>query len=218
MPIRRFPKRRFTRKRRPVNRFRKRIHNRIRRPIRSPIYNYKQTVELPNITVPASTNAFFFARSFSLLDIIDNASPLVQLYDNYRIMAIKLTIYPQYNTYNANVATVSIPEIFTVVDFNDDTAPTNVQELYSYQNLKRRQAIRPHQRYFKPRARITGISDGGTNTATMLVNHNAWMNSTNTNINYFAIKGAVSFGSTTNTIAQSYRVVCTYYVQFKNVK
>lgn len=212
MPMRRRPVRR--RRRFPVRR------RRFRRALiprrRSQIYNYKFNVELANINVPASTGFTGFAYTFAMTDYAQDTF-YQNIYDNYRMMAVKLTFFPQ--IINVIAATATMVELYTVFDPDSNTAPLATTQLDSYPNLKRRMFNRPRSVYCKPFATYspTAITGATAGIVSALIPRKTWMNTGSMGINYHAIIGGIAASSSTVVQPQLVRVCGTYYMQFRNV-
>lgn len=199
--------------------FRRRPRKRLpmRRPLRNThIHNFKKTDDLGLVTIAAGAGFVGFGFDFHLSDIGGELASFQLLFQSYRLMAVKWMVFPQYNTYNANIATVDIPEIITVVDFTKSDPPTVASDLFGYRNVRKQQLTRIHSRYFKPHARQDGIViSGGATTGTQILNRKIWLDTSDPTVEYFGIRGGI-IGNTTSAVASSFRVITTYYFQFKN--
>lgn len=206
-----FRKRRVVRRRRQFARKRRIPRN------RSQIYNFKQHVELTNVSVTAGTTAFF-VYTFAFSNISNNQGAFNALYDNYRILAVKVTFYPQFNTIIPTTST-TMTEIYLVFDPDSNTAPTNVTELNAYPRLKRRYFNKPCSIYCKPFPAFSSTAIvGATGTSTTgLVPRKTWLNMAQTDISYHAVLGCITSSQTSQINAQLVRVSATYYFQVKNV-
>ena len=92
----------------------------------------------------ASSNASntFGSYSFSLQDIPDYTD-FTKLYDAFKINRVKIMFIPTSNVSLIDTAQAQVfkntehsNRLFTVVDYNDVTAPTTVDELRQYQACK----------------------------------------------------------------------------------
>lgn len=205
----------FRKKKRTMSRFHKR---RIPRNVAKSIYNFKQQVEKTNVSVTAGTPAFF-AYSFAMSDV-PNLTSLESLYDNFRILAVKLTFYPEFNvSYAAVSSSFTLPEIYTVFDPDSTVAPTTIPELNSYQTLRRNLFTRPHTRYIKPFATYNASAVNGAvgTVVSGLINRKTWFNLQNSGVVYSGIRGAITASSSSQIPAMTIRVSATYYFQCRNV-
>lgn len=212
MPVRKRFVRKF--KRRIRKRFAR--HSRIPRRRSSAIYNYKQTVELTNVTMSAQSTGLF-GYGFKLSDC-SNLSSFTDLYDNFRLLAVRVTFYPEF-TASLSSASNSMCEIYTVIDPDSSAAPASINFMGQYQTLRRQLFNRPHTRYFKPFAQFSGSAIFGTTgtTTSCLVPRKNWYNVSQPGIVYAGLLGAITASSTASIPAQVIRVTAIYYLQFRNV-
>lgn len=214
--------------RRPIYRRRRFFRRRFRRPRRVPRpmrarpcrgYNFKRTCELANIQTTAQVTPTVFAYQFKLSDL-PNITEFTSLFDQYRIRAVKLTFYPPSNTaWTSNVTSMPIGEFYTVLDFDDAGAPTDVNYLNQYQTLKRTYFNRPHSRYFYPRAAQSGMySTGGVTTGYRSVPNKEWFDCGYPDILYYGLKGAYVIQNSNQVLAETIRVTATYYFQVRMVR
>ena len=184
-----------------------------RRIYRGPkIHSFKQTVELPNVTVTAGTTAFF-AYSFKGTDLPQQN--FFAMFDSYRIMAVKLTFYPEFNIYGPSVS--NAPVLYTVADKDNANVPTSVNQLDQYEICKRSFLVKPATRYIKPQALSTSLVTTSAAFGNMSVSRKTWMDSASTSIQYFGIRGAITASNASQLSAQLVRVTAVYYMQFKSV-
>lgn len=219
MPIRRFVRKY---KRRPTFRRTRRVVP-IRRPIRRrtrQLYQFKRVCELGHIIVDAGISPTYFHYEFKLSDL-PAATEFTSLFDQYRIKGVSFTVYPRSNVSYIGSSSVSSPIgiMYTAIDRDDGVNPASLGELEQYQSIKKQFFNRPHKRYFKPTAVQSGVySNGGITTGYRTLPSSTWFDCAYPNILYYGIKGAYDASTTSEVIAQSFRVCCTYYIQFRNVR
>lgn len=176
----------------------------------------------------------FFSYSFQLNDL-PNVTELTNLFDAYRINAVLFELKPRYNSnliMSTDPATLSattnmvtgnnlgIPEINTVLDFNDITPPTTLNELVEYQTYKQTRATQLHSRKLIPRAQLAVENSIGTLPAVSMSKR--WINTSSPSIQHFGLKGAINnipninIGGANPSFFIDLHV--TYYVSCKNTK
>lgn len=215
----------FARKRRP---FKRRPFKRRAPMFRSPrfrkrtqIYPYKQHAQLANMVVNSGVTEFF-QYSFHLSDL-PQAATFTELYDQYRILAVKITFFPEFNVF-FQVATGNsfvMPILYTVIDYDTEAIPTSLAQLYDYTNLKKRFFKSPVTRYFKPQAGYsTGAINGASVSATIggNVSRKQWFNTNQPGVAYVGIRGSIDCATLTQLPPSTIRVVADYYIQFRNVR
>lgn len=139
--------------RRPL--FRARIGRRPRQPN---VYNFKRKFFLENWqTVTAGTPVgngtdFFFSS-------LPNVTDFTNLYDMYMIKKIVVKLIPRITeaTLNSGATTsnTNLPQVHSVIDYDDVTVPTSVNDLVQYQNHKMTRGHQIHTRTFVPKVEMT---------------------------------------------------------------
>lgn len=155
-------------------------------------------------------NPTFAGFNFSLNDL-PNYTEFTSLYDMYKINCIKISFIPQM-TENVSLGTINNPyantRFFSVIDYNDATAPTTIDQLREYATCKMTPILKTHKRViFKPK-----ILDSSSYTLS------PWISCDSPSNNYYGIKvGVEAMGSTSTTI-MTYNIEAVFYMSFKNVK
>lgn len=209
----------FRRRRRFRRRFPKKMRRAIPKSIRvnNRIHSYKQNAEFTNIQVLANSGFTGFSFSFQISDI-NNSASIGNLYDQFRLNAVKITFWPQldsYSTTNTSSAT-NTPIIYTAIDFDNAATPSNAGTLDQYTTLKKSYFKRPHSRYFHPQA-LAAMYLSSTQTGYYNV-RKPWVNMTNQALPHYGIIGAIISTNSADTVEQFVRVTCTYYFQCRNVR
>lgn len=207
-------RRRYTRRyrKRPTRSraYRRRFNKRSRYNKRGQkLYLFKRHVdfgELPiNNILPT-----FASYNFSLSDL-PNSTEFTTLYDMYKINCVKIMFLPQM-TQNISLGSVNnayaSTRFFSVIDYNDGSAPTSIDELRQFQSCKVTPILRPHKRViFKPKI----LDTNGFSIS-------PWMSTASPNANYFGLKVAVEGMDSTTTTSMIYTVEAKFYMSFKQVK
>lgn len=189
-----------------------------RRRFSNKIHAYKQTCELSNISIVAGITPTLAGYNFALSQLA-NASSFTQLYDQYRILGVKITFYPQYTNFNATTTAsgaASCPEIYTAIDLDSANAPASISELDQYTTCRRQIFNRPHSRYFRPTA-LGALYVGAAATGYYTLGKK-WIDMANSDAPYYGIKVGIVTSNSTLSVAQLIRVTATYYLQCRNVR
>lgn len=212
-----YRKRRYIRKRR-IYRRKRYIGSRIpRKRMSNSIHSFKQTCELSNVSVTAGSTAFFI-YNFKITDL-SQASSFSQLYDQYRLLAVKLTFYPAvYDYVPTATGQFSAPEIYTALDFDSITLPTTVNTIDQYKTCKHSYFNRPHTRYFKPQAVALTSDQQLGSTGLYNVSRKSWLSWSVGTTPYYGLIGCITASNATALATQLVRVTATYYFQCRNVK
>lgn len=212
MPYRRYYKKRTYRRRTGVKRnYRRRFRTRTRYSKRGQkLYLFKRfTGSFATLTIQSITDTFA-GYNFSLEDV-PNYTEFTALYDMYKINAVKITFLPQM-TQNVSLGSVNNPQastrFFSVIDYNDSSAPTSIDELRQYQSCKMTPILRKHTRFImKPK-----ILDSSNSS------RSPWISTSSPSTNYFGLKVAVENMSSSTTTFMDYTIEAKFYLSFKQVK
>lgn len=205
--VRRYAPRRTRTKRRPTRRTRR---IRSKRAIRSKkkIYYFTRYANFGQLVISPLAPTLT-AYTFRLADV-PNSSEFTNLYDSYKIKAVKLTFYPAM-TQSISTSTINAPagetRCVTCLDRNDGVAPTSFDAVRQYQNAKVFQVNRRHSRYiYKPM-----VLDDSNYTI------NPWVNTTSPNVNYYGLKFAAE-PSLQSSGTYQFSVEAKFYLAFKSVR
>jgi len=138
-------------RRRAVRRPRRRAalrRSRMPRSMVQSVHYFKRSVWLPSqFTMGAA--AVFGALNFNL-NALPNATEFTTLFDQYKICNVKVSFMPRGNSAEGGTNN-NIGKLFTVIDYDDDTAPTSIDQLMQYPNLTTTAASRTLTRSLKPK-------------------------------------------------------------------
>ncbi|AWW06056.1 MAG: capsid protein [Cressdnaviricota sp.] len=172
------------------------------------LYNFTRHIDLGLLNAD-SVNPTLVAINFNLNNL-PSSTEFTSLYDSYKINAVKIQFIPQM-TENVSLSTVNNPanaRFFSVIDYNDSTAPTSINELREYQNCKMTTLLRTHTRYiYKPK-----ILDTSSYTIS------PWIATSSPSSIYRGIKVALEPMLSTITTSLAFRIEAKYYLSFKMVK
>jgi len=191
--------------------FKRRFTRRVRYNKRgTKIHQYKRFTGALGTLTASSINPVFYGFNFSLNDL-PNYTEFTALYDMYKINAIKFVVLPSV-TENISLTGVNNPiasaRMFSVIDYNDGTAPTTIDQLREYQTCKMTPILKKHKRYiYKPK-----IFD--TNSFSI----SPWLGTSSPSTNYYGLKLAIEPILSTGVTSMDFTIECVYYLSFKNVK
>lgn len=200
---------------------RRRAVNMSKRGVRQPIQYFKRSVYLSGNILSSISNDVFQALNFTLSQV-PSYTDFTTLYDQYRINGIKWTLIPRGNTAeitaSSGASTVFQGQstgVFSAIDYDDNTAPTSINQLCEYQNMKMTRATQLHSRYLKPRVNTTGITNIGTGVTGPMMNTRGWLDCDFINVPHFGLKLALQQAVNYNL---TYDVKIDFYLAFKNVR
>lgn len=161
-------------------------------------------------TAPAN----FGALSFKLADL-PNYTEYTNLYDEYRIKAVKVMFLPTLNsnveleTSGTSSSLTTIPSLYTWIDNDDNTAPTAITQGQQFQSFKCHGLLdRMRQRSLVPECSTALYS--GTFTSYGQVK-NQWIDNNSPSVVHFGLK----FGIINCSNNGAFDVVLTYYLEFR---
>lgn len=170
-----------------------------------------------NNAVTTSTAAYKFK-----LSSLPGYTEITTLFDKYRIRGVRATFMPRINVFRltdlgagTTTATTS-PPIFSVVDYDDATAPANAAVLHEYENCKVHYEFRPWSVFFRPRVAI-GTYGSGAFTSYSTGAANLWCDAASPDIEYYGLKVATADYSSSNNLNNDiyWDIIFKVYLQTK---
>lgn len=184
----------------------------------SRIFNFKRSHEY-TFTMVWDNNSTFTGGSiaFSLNDL-PSYTELTALFDKYRIAGVKLRFYPRINQQLLSSITSTTPSgivpIVTVIDYDDDSVPANLDELMQYQNFKIHDQFKPFSVFLRPQMAIAAYSGAFTSYAS---GRKIWIDAASPGVKYYGLKiGTQNYSSgSIATYDPTWDIFLTYYIQCK---
>lgn len=146
------------------------------------VYNFKETCQLPDLTVQAKgTSAFGVGGilQFKLTDLF-NSSSYANLFDMYRITGVKLKIVPRYNVSIPSGPTydqAGLPMIYYEINHDPAVpAPTSIADVLNADGIKIKRLDKPFKIYIKnPTPNITDLSGNSLPFYFNISKNNLWL-------------------------------------------
>lgn len=205
---RRFRRRRMIRKKPSIyrNRFRQTVHF------------FKKTATLSQIICSQGSSFTPFTEYSKLSDLTD-ANSLASLYDQYRILAVKFTFFPQFNLVNASSG-LDLPTIYTAIDYDRAASPSNPQQIKLYSTSRSQIFTRKHSRYFRPRiyAASAAVSSSPAQAQYGFNMRRTWLDLASLDVQHWGLVGGIAFSSNSVGVGMTVDVDCTMYFQCRNVR
>lgn len=193
----------------------------IGRRIAQPVQYFKRSVYLSG-NIVTSVTSDTFTNQFFALSSVPNYTEFTNLYDQYKINAVKVTLIPRGNTAeitaSSGASTVFQGQsvgVFSVIDYDDTAVLANINEACQYQNMKMTRATQQHSRYLKPRFNLLSITNQGTGATGASQNTRGWLDCDYINVPHYGVKWALQQNVNYNL---TYDVKIDYYLAFKNVR
>lgn len=184
--------------------------------IHGAIYPYIRKANFTQI-LSSNTAPVFGAFAFKLSDF-PNYTEFTGLYDQYRVVKVDvqflaLTIGIT-NTNSAGSIVITCPRFLTVLDYDDSTAPSAMDDLRQYNNCIAVNGSESFIRSFTPASLELGYISGIANSYAPV--YKKWHDLSGSNIPHYGIK----YGLDNTPIAGpnsafGYNVECTIHLEFR---
>lgn len=182
--------------------------------LKDKIYSFRRVALYGTISQQALSSSFL-AMYFSL-DLNSGFTEFTNLFDEYRICAVEVIFRPKYNMQTiASINNIVTPFLYTAIDYDDSTAPTNISQIEEYQTCVVTNFNGKCRRTIKPKVAME-VYQGITTSAYALAR--PWVDCANTGVRWFGLKAGVEAGASGQTALQTWEITCEYYLQFRNVR
>ena len=181
-----------------------------RRPV---VHTHRRTVNRGFINADAAGVTGSFAITLASMP---GATDLTATYDSYRLAQVSFKFVPLTTGFGPSVTATALPELLTVIDYDDNAAPANPDELRQYDTVEVTPMIRPAQRTFTPRAALAAYS--GAFTSYSQAPATMWFDCQSPNIEFYGLKYATTPVTTVSGAYTLWGVECVCTWQFKNTR
>lgn len=156
---------------------------------------------------------------------LPNYTEFTNLFDEWKIDYVKVKIqftnnFASTTAANPSYQAASLPLMLYAVDQDDDVAPTNLDIMTQYQNLRTRvfDSNGPEYCQFKPKAQLA--TEAGNILATGYAsNYGGWLNTSSTGTDYMGMKFWLDLsGTATDNHFGDMIFIVTYGLKFRGVK
>jgi len=175
------------------------------------IYRFKRKGVATIISQQASvetTGAFQFTLSGAT-----GYTEFVALFDSYRIGYVKVQFKPVYNMQTiSSVSNIVTPNLYSAIDLDDNTAVA-ISVLEEYGTSKTTNFDKEQVRTLTPRAAMAVYS--GAFTSFAMVPKDGWIDVASPTVQHYGIKYGIEAGAVGQTQLQSWKVIFTYYLEFR---
>jgi len=152
------------------------------------------------------------------LGVLPNYTEFTNLFEQYRINAIKLMFIPAFNGVEGNTSATVLaqPRLYTIIDKDGNAQTSSETDMQQYGNAR---LIREPSKSFTIYIKKPSVQMGTANALTIVggaPRSSPWLDCDNYQVQHWgcAIGGIMPF---TTAGSATYSVVATYYMQFKNV-
>lgn len=179
---------------------------------RNPVYSFVRTKQLTSINLQTASDTL--GRITFQLDNLDNYTEFTNLFQQFRILGVKLTFVPYVTSNDANpiATTYVMPNIHTVIDHDDSGTPANLAEIMQFRNHRMTRLNRVHSRYIKPSILMSAYETALTSA--YIPKWKQWVSTDDYTTPHYGLKYFIDQSSTALTI----RVFAKFYFQCKDLK
>lgn len=196
-------------KKRTVKRKRAMRKGRVPRPLGRPSL-ITRGLFYTGITSPAAVPAYY-GYEFKLSDLPDYTE-FTNLFDEYRILRIKLYFIPSIHTQNNNNSYL-VPWFLTAVDKDDASAPASYSAMLQYPGCKISTMQRKHYVSFSPRV-ATAVYGGPATTS--YGSKSMYLDCGSPGVPHYGLK--IGVGNSLTAGIYGYHIFAKYVVSFRGVR
>ena len=164
---------------------------------------------ISSVAAADTVGAFVFQ-----LNSLPNNADLKKMYDEYTVDKLRFEFIPNGSNIpcvsGATVASRCI--LYTAKDYNDNTAPASLNAILEYQTCKYSPYLEKQYRSLKPCALATN-PDG-----TVMGAAGTWVPTSQDTVKWFGLKYGLSANGNSAGTVQTYQVLVTVYLSFKNIQ
>jgi len=147
----------------------------------------------------------FYGEAFALSQVA-GFSELTAMYDQYKINGIKLTFYPRNTEITPLPAAPNNARVIVVTDYNDNTAPTSLNELREYEDHRTYGYSEKFTHYIDKPKFVDSVSSV----------RNGWIATSNPSQRHYGLKfAAEAYGLGP---VYGWAVEAEFFMSFKNLK
>ena len=184
---------------------------RLRRAQQTTTVTITRTVASGNFAAGAAGVDAFGAANFQLSQL-SNYTDITNMYDEYRIKAVKWYIVPNQPTNTTAVGAASTPVFISSVDYNDSATPTLKTTILQSDTARVHGPLnKMYTRTFKPNVALAAYAGAFTSYANV---EDQWIDTGSPNVQHYGIKwGVVDVNNGTNAV--SCYTYATFYIELR---
>jgi len=170
---------------------------------------------LAPVIVTASGTASVASNIAAVFSNLDNAAAFGNLFDQYRIDCLRITIRPQQNALGLNTnSTTTLTDFYAVIDYDNGTALTSTAAAREYDNCMILTPAESGERIFIPRMALAAYSGAFTSYANV---EPQWIDTASTGVIHYGLKYFIPAVTSGQTMLQSWEINVEYYVSFRSL-
>lgn len=176
------------------------------------VYDFKRKIYYENLFIVNSGTPLGYAFQQTLSQL-PNYTDFTNLYDQYMIKKIVVKIIPKITQHNLATTTIGnsdLPQLHSVIDYDDATTPTSVSQLVEYQTHKMTRGNEVHTRVIVPKVELDVAA------ATSAPKAYQWLDCDASTVNHRGLKFWFNAPQSANMTVY-YDMLVTCYFSCKNV-
>jgi hypothetical protein len=158
---------------------------------------------LSGSNVGTTAGSYYFSLNANV-----QSGTLVSLFDQYRFLACRFRFLPRQNLIAPSASTY--PPLYTVIDYDNATAPASRGAIQSYSNCSESQVYESVERTFCPHIATAAYSGSFTSYSNMA---KVWIDSASPSVQHYGIKYWID---TCPIPIPVWDIVVEYWIQFRN--
>jgi hypothetical protein len=167
------------------------------------------------VTITATPTSGVNQTFYFQLSNLANASNLENVFDQYRILAIRQTIRPQNNAIGlVTNSTTSLVDLYCVIDYDSSSNLSSVAAATSYDNCMILSPGESGCRTFAPRIASAAYSGAFTSFANL---ESTWIDSLSSSVQHYGTKYFIPGVTASQTLLQSWDITTEYWIEFRSL-
>jgi hypothetical protein len=149
------------------------------------VHSFIQSLDFGNVVTTSNTVPTFYSRAFTFNDV-QQVTSFTSLFDQYKIDLLEIWFQPEVNLTSG---AVSNPFWYSVVDYDDATTPTGLNQLQQYTNVIETTFRDGHYMRFQPHVAVAAYSGAFTS---FLNQKSTWIDSASPSVQHYGIKAGMN--------------------------
>jgi len=182
-------------------------------PSSTPIFSTRMA--LPPIILTAANNATTASSINANFNNTDNVANFQTIFDQYRIVAMRVYITPQNNAIGlVTNSTTSLVDFYSVIDYDNPTALSSSSAARDYENCMVQAPGESAMRTFQPRMALAAYAGAFTSYANT---QPLWIDCASPSVQHYGLKYFIPQATAAQTQLQSWELNAEYFIQFRSV-
>ena len=171
----------------------------------------------PDVILTQDPLAAQFGRLIATVSDLPGGNEFMDLFDEYQLTKVECWFFPRTIATGptAPVTLGAFPSLYTLIDINDDTAPSDLQDMRQYRTCKVSFGQRPFKRTYRPyKANFTYLSP----VAVAFTASKGWVSSDYPDVPWYGLKWGIPPIDGATTTAQVWTLVRRYTIACRSTR